>query len=248
MEIKFKNKVVVITGATRGIGKGIAERFYDSGATLILTGANKSKIEKLNESVKDKKRIKYFHLDLLNDRSIKTFVSKMRGYSRIDVCINNAGINKIGHIYDVDQKDWDDIVKVNLSGPFLLCKELGKIMKKRRYGRIVNIASIFSEITREKRAAYTATKSGLVGLTRTVSLDLAPYNVLVNSVSPGFILTDLTKRILKKVEISSLKNSIPLGRLGTPEDIASLVLFLASDINTYITGQNIVADGGYVNI
>ena len=116
------------------------------------------------------------------------------------------------------------------------------------YGRIVNISSIFGVVGKAKRAAYSAAKAGLIGLTLTAAVDLAPYNVLVNSVSPGFVLTDLTKRILNKKDISQIKSFIPMGRLGRPEDIAPIVLFLASELNTYITGQNIVADGGYVSI
>lgn len=248
IKLDFSGKTVVITGATRGLGKSIAEHFQDSGATLILTGTDKNRINALNKSLKDKIRTRYFYLDFLKEGSVSRFLSDIKSYKKIDICINNAGINRINYIYDTRINDWDEIMKVNLRGPFILAREIGRMMKERRYGRIVNIASIFGVITKEKRAAYAAAKAGLIGLARTAAVDLAPYNILVNSVSPGFILTDLTKRILAPQEMADLRSRIPLGRFAKPEDIAPLVLFLASDLNTYITGQNIIVDGGYANV
>jgi len=171
----------------------------------------------------------------------------LRKYQKIDVCINNAGINRIDYIYDTSLTDWDDIINVNLRAPFLILREVSQLMRKNRYGRIINIASIFGVISRQKRSIYSSSKSGVVGLTRAVAIDLAPYNILVNSISPGFVLTDLTKKILTQIEMQDLASRIPLGRLATPEDISKVVLFLSSDLNTYITGQNIIVDGGYVN-
>lgn len=248
MQIDFRGKTAIITGATQGIGENISRHLYACGARLLCTGTNKEKIGLLNKKLNKNRRMRYFYLDFLNEDSISQFISEIKKYGKIDVCINNAGINRINYIYETPAKDWDEILKVNLRGPFLLCKEAGNIMKRQGYGRIVNIASLFGVITRAKRAAYTATKAGLIGLTKTVAVDLAPYNVLVNSVSPGFILTGLTRRILTKREIESLKSSIPIGRFGTPDDVTSIVLFLSSNLNTYITGQNIIVDGGYVNI
>lgn len=248
MQIDFRGRVAVITGATQGIGENISQHLYTCGAKLLCTGTNKEKIRLLNKKLKKNSRLRYFYLDFLNEDSISQFISEIKKYGKIDICINNAGINRINYIYETPTKDWDEIIKVNLRGPFLLCKEAGNIMKRQGYGRIVNIASLFGVITRAKRAAYTATKAGLIGLTKTVAVDLAPYSVLVNSVSPGFILTGLTRRILTKPEMESLKSSIPVGRFGTPDDVTSIVLFLSSSLNTYITGQNIIVDGGYVNI
>ena len=248
IKLDFSNKTVVITGATRGLGKSIAEHFQNSGASLILTGTDKDTVNTLNRALKDKKHTRYFYLDFLKERAVSRFLSDIKSYKKIDICINNAGINRINYIYDTRINDWDDIMKINLRGPFILSREIGRMMKKRRYGRIVNVASIFGVITKEKRAAYSAAKAGLIGFTRTAAIDLAPYNILVNSVSPGFILTDLTKKILAPKEIANLRSRIPLGRFAKPEDIAPLVLFLASDLNTYITGQNIIVDGGYASV
>lgn len=248
MRLDFTGKIVVVTGGTRGIGRDTADKFLSLGAKVLVTGTDETQIGIANRSLKKKGRVEYLYLDMLDERSIERFIAALKRYGRIDVCINNAGINRIEHIDRMRLDDWDDIVRVNLRGPFILSKEIGAMMKKRRSGRIVNIASIFGVITREKRAAYTATKAGLIGLTRTTAVDLAPYGILVNAVSPGFILTDLTKSILSKREMGELSSAIPLGRFGTPDDISRVVLFLASDMNTYITGQNIIVDGGYVDI
>jgi 3-oxoacyl-[acyl-carrier protein] reductase len=248
MRLDFKKKIVIVTGATSGIGKSIAEDFLALGATVLATGTDLKQVNCLNRNLKNNKRFKYFHLDWLDEGSIKKFLSEVKKYARIDVCVNNAGINRIQSIDRMRIEDWDEIMKVNLRGPFILTKEIGVIMKRKGYGRIINIASIFGVITKEKRSAYTATKAGLIGLTKTSAIDLAPFNILVNAVSPGFILTGLTKKILTGKEIEGLKSLIPLGRLGNPGEISPVVLFLASSLNTYLTGQNIIVDGGYVNI
>ncbi len=145
-------------------------------------------------------------------------------------------------------EDFDDIMAVNLKAPFMITRVVAKIMKKNGYGRIVNISSIFGHISREKRSIYSTTKFGLRGLTVAASNELARYNVLVNSVSPGFVLTELTEKILTEEERAEIKSRIPAGRFALPEEISKAVLFLASSLNTYIAGQDIIVDGGYVNV
>jgi NAD(P)-dependent dehydrogenase (short-subunit alcohol dehydrogenase family) len=249
MEIDFSNKTALITGATRGIGKQIAEDLVRLGANLILTGTKKDQIEILNEASKeeDKGRREYYCVDFTNAESAETFMEELKNYDKIDICINNAGINKIDYIDETRTEDWDDIISVNLKSPFLVIREVSKIMKRNGYGRIINIASILGVISKEKRSIYSSSKFGIIGMTMAVSNELARYNVLVNAVSPGFVLTDLTKRILGKKEMEALEAQIPTQRLAGPSDISNVVLFLASTFNTYITGQNIIVDGGYVN-
>ena len=141
--------------------------------------------------------------------------------------------------------DWDNIINVNLKTPFRITQIVSKSMKKNSYGRIINLGSIFSVISKSKRASYSSSKFGIIGLTKASALDLAEKNILVNSVSPGFVNTELTKTILKAKEMKKLKSEVPLKRLASPYEISNLILFLSSDLNTYLTGQNIIIDGGY---
>jgi len=240
MNIDFTNKTVLVTGGTRGIGASIVRHFENLNAEVIATGANK---DQLHKSIN--RRVKYHYLDLKNEKSISDFIEYISQRKKIDVLINNAGMNKIDPIEKIKDEDWNNIYSINLYGPFVLTREISKIMKKNKYGRIVNIASIFGVISREKRAAYSSTKSGLIGLTKATAHDLAKDNILVNSISPGFINTELTKNILGEKSMKEISSSIPLKRLGDPDEIAKLVLFLTSDQNTYITGENIIIDGGY---
>lgn len=248
MNIDFTGKVALVTGATRGIGKQIADDFAKSGATLILTGTQRDQIDRLNkEALKKGRKRRYYRVDFSQEDSFHQFLKKLKCYDRIDICVNNAGINRLNYVDEADMDDWEDMVNVNLRAPYMLIRQISPLMKKHRYGRIVNISSIFGVISRPKRSIYTTTKFGLHGMTVTAALELAPYNILVNAVSPGFVQTDMTRKNLSPKEQEELTRHIPVKRLGTPEDISRVVLFLASSQNSYITGQNIVVDGGYVS-
>ena len=246
MKIDFSNKIIVVTGGTRGIGAAIVELFQECNAEIIATGTNTSELESLNQESKGKKT-DYIHLDFTSNESIQKFLGHIDKRDRIDVLINNAGVNKIDSIKDIAEDDWDWINNVNLRGPFLLTRAVSKIMQNQGYGRMVNIASIFGVVSKAKRAAYSTTKWGLVGFTKAVALDLAPHNILVNAVSPGFVDTELTRRILGEKEIEKLVDTIPQKRLADAGEIAKTVVFLTSHHNTYITGQNIIVDGGFTS-
>ena len=159
--------------------------------------------------------------------------------------VNNAGVNKINEINKINDNDWDEINRVNLKAPYLMTKLISKKMIKQKKGYIINISSIFGVISKEKRASYSASKSGLIGLTKASAIDLAEYNILVNSVSPGFVDTELTKKILSTKDSAQLKKNVPLKRFAKKEEITNLLFFLCSKYNTYITGQNIIIDGGF---
>lgn len=250
MNFDFTGQTVLVTGATKGIGAAIASAFESAGASLILTGTQQEQIDVLNERNKGqgKDHVRWLQVDFSSHKSTATFLECIEHGLPIDILINNAGTNIISPIDQVTSENFDSLLAINLRAPLLLCKSVSSNMKKKSYGRIVNIASIWSVITKPGRAMYTATKTGLVGLTKTVATDLAPYGILVNAVSPGFVNTELTKASLSLEEREQLSCQVPLGRFAEPEEIAQTVLFLSSNLNTYITGQNLVVDGGYVCI
>ena len=249
IQLDFKSKKILVTGATRGIGKKIADDLYSLGANLLLTGTNLDEINQLNKISKRNNENKTFYcVDFLSSTSLENFISEINSLKKIDGLVNNAGINKLNKISEVNNNDIDDMISVNLSAPILLTKYVSKMMIKNNYGRILNIASIFSKISKDKRSLYSSTKFGLHGLSVGTSNDLAQHNILVNSLSPGFIMTDLTKKNLTENEILKLTHQIPMKRFGKVNDISSTAIFLLSDLNTYLTGQNIIVDGGFTNI
>ena len=246
MQFDFSDKTIIITGATRGIGKQIAEDLFSLGAKLILTGTKKEDIKKLN-SLK-RPNIKYYYLDNLKNNSVESFLEGISKLNKIDGLVNNAGINILNPVQDVVLSDWDNMISVNLTTPLRLIKAVSKKMVSNNYGRILNIASIFSVISKENRVAYSSTKFGLNGLTVGSSNDLSKYNILCNSLSPGFVHTDLTKKNLSKTEIDELISQIPIKRFAKVSDISKAAIFLLSDLNQDITGPNIIVDGGYTNV
>jgi 3-oxoacyl-[acyl-carrier protein] reductase len=247
VKIDLSGKIALITGGTRGIGKAIADKFLDAGASVILTGTKIDEIERLN-SGNTSERIKYLQADFSNHISTSEFLATLQTFDKIDILINNAGVNKISLNTETTLEDYVFLNDVNLKAPYLLCREISKLMKTNGYGRIVNITSIWSAITRSGRSLYTATKWGIVGLTKTLSVELAPYGILVNSVGPGFTLTELTATTNTPQEIEKIAEIIPMKRFAQPVEIANLVLFLSSGLNSYLTGQNIIIDGGYTNV
>lgn len=250
IKLDFKGKTIVITGATRGIGKKIADDLFELGANLILTGTKQDEIDELNASniTSTSPAKRYFVLNLSDVESIDRFIYAISDEKEIHGLVNNAGINKLNHIQNVQLQDWQEMMAVNLTAPFRLIHSISKKMISQRYGRIINVGSIFSKISKEKRAVYSATKFGINGLTVGVSNDLARYNVLCNTLSPGFVLTDLTRKNLSEKEMSDMSEMIPAKRLADVSDISNVAVFLLSDLNHYLTGQNIIVDGGFTNI
>ena len=250
MRLDFSDKTVLVTGATRGIGRAIADAFQEANANLILTGTKPDEIDKLNHEnqVAGLSNVRYQQVDFSDAQSLESFLGDLEREDRIDVCVNNAGINRLNPIDEILTEDLDAMLDVNLRAPFLVCRAVTKLMKAANYGRIVNIASIWSVITKPQRSIYTATKFGLAGMTKTLAAELGSSNILVNAVSPGFVETDMTASTLSPEEIQDLSAQVPLNRFARPEEIAKVVLFLSSDQNTYLTGQNVVVDGGFVSV
>jgi len=236
-------KKALVTGGTRGIGAAITDALVKAKCQVTVIGQNQTRIDDLSNKNKNYS-IDYIKVDLGSQNDIDSFIQKaaLKGF---DILINNAGINKIDTAHEVNMEDWNKIMDINLRASFLLAKALVPEMKKKRWGRIINIGSIFGVLSRAKRVSYSTSKFALLGMTKAMALDYAENNILINCVAPGFIDTELTRSTLKPQEIEEIINSIPLKKLGRPEDIANVVLFLASDLNQIITGQNIIADGGF---
>lgn len=239
-DFDFSGKTAIVTGGTRGIGRRVSELFLERGATVIYTGTKTAPEHEI-------KGARYAQLDLTKEVSIEAFVkSVIAPSSRIDVLINNAGINVNESIDEISDDHWDNIIKINLTGSMKMSRAVAQIMKKNGAGgKILNISSIWGIISKSKRNAYSAAKTGLIGLTHASALDLAAHGILVNALCPGFVNTELTRRMLSKEEMAHLASEVPLGRFAEVDEIARAVLFLCSGENTYITGQAIVVDGGF---
>ena len=243
MTFDFSNQVVLVTGASRGIGERIAADFAACGAELIVTSTKATDREALVERFGVPT---CFHaVDFTDDASTAVFLDHVRSLARLDVCVNNAGTSRHRAIADASLDDWEVTNRVNLKAPFFVTQAAADVMTRRRYGRIVQIASIWAHASMARRSIYTATKFGLRGIGMGVAVDLAPFNILVNTVSPGFTLTDMVRQNYSQDERDALAARIPLARLAEPADISPAVLFLASSVNTYITGQSLLVDGGF---
>ena len=234
--IKYR---AVVTGATRGIGYAIAERLLQDGLEVIATGTRKNAKHPAGSS--------YYQVDFLDENSVNKFIQYLKK-QKINILVNNAGINKIGEFSSIDIDDFDRILRVNLRVPFQICQAVIPYMENEKWGRIVNLTSIFGNITKEYRAAYSSSKFGLDGMTAALAAELSEKGILANSVGPGVIDTELTRDVLGKSGISEIKGRIPMKRLGQASEIASLVSWLVSDENTYMTGQNLMIDGGFTRV
>jgi len=229
----------LVTGSTRGIGLAIAERLLKDGMHVISTGTGSSS-DVLS-------RVEYFGVDFSDNDSLNQFLKFVKE-AEIDVLVNNAGINKIDAFAEINLEDFDKIHNVNLRTPLLLSQAVLQNMKNKNWGRIVNISSIFGNISKEYRASYSSSKFGLDGMTVALAAEVSKFGILANCVGPGFIDTELTQNILGRAGINTLKERIPMQRLGKPEEIAAFVSWLVSEENTYLTGQNLIIDGGFSRV
>ena len=242
MLIDFTGRTALVTGGTRGIGAAIVQALANAGARVIATGSSAETIAKLAPST----NVELAAVDLADPDATERFAAGLVE-RKLDVLVNNAGINKIARFEEIDLADWDRIQRVNVRAPTVLCRGVVAGMAQRGYGRIINISSIFGDVSRAQRGSYTTSKYALRGLTRTLALDYAKHNVLVNAVAPGFIDTELTRAVLGEGGMRAAAERVPMGRLGTVSEIARVVAFLASEANSYLTGQHIVVDGGFTS-
>jgi len=238
-------QVVVVTGGTRGIGQAIVECFLADGASVIATGTSADDVARRNADAARPPALRYEAVDLGDTESTCAFCTRLRALGRVDALINNAGINQIVPLDSIEDEAFDRLLRINLQAPLFLAQAVAAGMQAHGYGRIVNVASIWSVLTKPGRAMYTAAKTGLAGLTRTMAAEYGAAQVLVNTISPGFTRTELTASTNTPQELERIAAQIPMRRLAEPAEIARVVRFLASPENTYLTGQNIVVDGGF---
>jgi 3-oxoacyl-[acyl-carrier protein] reductase len=241
----FKGQVALVTGGARGIGKTIAFNLANKGVNLAVADVS---AESAEETVKELSALgvkaSALRLDVSkSDEVIKSFEEIVKEFGRIDIVVNNAGITRDGLILRMKEEDWDSVISINLKGVFLCSKEAVKVMVKQKYGRIINIASVVAFMGNPGQANYSASKAGIVGLTKTVAREYASRGITVNAVAPGFIATAMTDSLAENVKQEMLK-SIPVGKFGSVDDVANAVSFLASPESGYITGQVIHVNGG----
>jgi 3-oxoacyl-[acyl-carrier protein] reductase len=223
-KVPDSKRTVLVTGASRGIGAAIAEVFSQHGWDVVRPGRDE--------------------LDLANAVSVHDYCRSLKE-TAIDALVNNAGVNHLASLTEIDEAKWDEMLRVNLTAMRMLTEAVVPGMSVRSWGRIVNVSSIFSLVARSKRAAYAATKGAVNAFTRAAAVELAPRGILVNAVCPGYIGTDMTRANNSVADLEAIERTIPLSRLGDPLEIARVVAFLCSDEASYITGQLIVADGGF---
>ena len=237
----FKNKKILVTGATGGIGNELVNKFSILGGNVIATGTNTEKLDKIKKKYPNVKILKF---DISDHLRIEEFIDNVvLELGSLDVLVNNAGINMDNLSLRMKNDEWQKVINVNLTSCFLLCKYGIKKMMKTKFGRVVNVTSIVGHTGNAGQANYVASKAGIVGMSKSLAIEYAKKNITINCVSPGFIDTAMTMKIAEKVKLY-LTSRIPMARLGTPEDVSNCVAFLCSDEASYVTGETLHVNGG----
>lgn len=246
--ISLSGKVALVTGSTRGIGRATAEILSQAGATVVVTGRSEERAMEVAKEIKANTGNDAFGvgLDIGSKDSIERSIGVINEQvGSVDILVNNAGVNRDALFIRMKYEDWDEIIRINLTGTFLVTQLATKGMMKKRWGRVINMSSVVAFIGNVGQANYSAAKAGLIGFTKTLAKELAPRNITVNAIAPGFIETDMTEALPEDIKQGFLKQ-IPMNRFGKSEDVAKVVLFLASDLSDYVTGEVIHVNGGLV--
>jgi 3-oxoacyl-[acyl-carrier protein] reductase len=244
MKIDLTGKNALVTGSTRGIGRAIAEAFAESGARVAVVGREQQRADEAAAALGHS--AKGFAADVSDTTAVSKLIDDVeKSFGSIDILVNNAGITRDNLVMRLKDEDWDAVLDANLRGAFAAIRAASRGMMKKRGGRIINIASIVGMIGNKGQANYSASKAGLIALTKSVAKELGSRNILVNAVAPGFIETEMTASMTQEAR-DALGKQIALERLGSAQDVAAMVAFLASDLASYITGQVFVVDGGMV--
>ncbi len=239
--INFKNKNILITGSSGGIGNELVKKFVSLGGNILGTGTNTEKLDKLKKQYPN---IKVKKFDLSDDSRIESFIDDATlELGGLDVLVNNAGINIDNLSLRMKDDEWKKVININLTSTFLLTKYAIKKMLKNKYGRVVNITSVVGHTGNLGQSNYSASKAGIIGMSKSLAIEYAKKNITVNCVSPGFIVSDMTLNIAEKVKLY-LTSRIPMGKLGTGEDVSNCVAFLSSNEASYITGETVHVNGG----
>lgn len=245
----LENKVVIVTGAARGIGEGIALKLAEHGAHIAFTYVSESSADKATALEQKLKALgvnaKAYRSNAGDFTESETFVGDViKEFGTINICVNNAGISKDNLLLRMTPEQWDDVMDVNLKSVFNMTKHVIRPMMKARAGSIINMSSVIGLMGNAGQGSYAASKAGIIGFTKSVAKELGSRNIRCNAIAPGFVETDMTGYLKEGEQADKYKAGIPLGRFGSTEDIANVTLFLASDMSAYVTGQVISVDGG----
>jgi len=249
LSINLDDKVAIVTGSAMGIGRGMAEGLASVGATVVIADIDEGKASETARNItEDGGKAKAFKLDVTNSQQFKEVVdSVMEEFGRIDILVNNAGINRRNLCINMPEEDWKAIIDINLTGVWIGSKTVAPIMMAQKRGKIINTCSIMGFVSLPELSAYSASKGGIVQLTKTLALELVDYNIQVNAVAPAYILTDLTQKLKdNRVMYEDLIRRTPMKRFGSIEEIAGPVVFLASDLSNFMTGHTMPVDGGWL--
>jgi gluconate 5-dehydrogenase len=255
----LKKRVAIVTGPTTGLGKQFAAALAECGATLVLASRRLERCKEMSKEFKETYGIEALavKLDVTEENDVKQLVKDVVDeFGRIDILVNNAGLVDVEESHELPIKKWDEVVNTNLRGLFLCCREVGNQMITQKYGKIVNIASVYSYRARDWRNyavpekinttfSYSASKGGVAMLTRDLAVDWAKHGITVNAISPGAFMTEMTREFCEQYTIDKLTYRIPMGRWGGDDDLKGAIVFLTSDASKYLTGQNVVVDGGW---
>jgi 3-oxoacyl-[acyl-carrier protein] reductase len=243
--MSLSGRVALVTGASQGIGRACALKLAAAGATVAVAARNQEKLAELVQQIEARGgKASAFPIDVADEEQVKSaFKAVLEQLAKIDILVNNAGITRDQLVMRMKRADWDAVLNTNLTSAYLCIQQAIGAMLKQRWGRIINITSIFGQMGQAGQANYAASKAGLIGLTMAIAREVGSRNITCNAVAPGFIETAMTSGFSDEFKQNALKN-IPLGRIGTPEDVASAVAFLASDEASYITGHVLSVNGG----
>ena len=243
-------KVAVVVGGSRGLGRGMAEGLLDAGASVVIGSRNEAAVQKAAEEMSEKTGGKCcgFALDVTSEEAMETFIQRVHEeFGRIDILINSAGINIRKPALEYEKEDWDKVTDTQLKYVFFMNQKVAAYMIEHGIrGRIINVGSISSQIGLKNIVAYVTSKGGIRQMTKALAMEWAPYGITVNSIAPGYCFTEMTEPLLSQPGVKEkYEERIPVGRLGLPEDMASTVVFFASDASSYVTGQTVFVDGGW---